>query len=198
MTTKKTFDKSRPLSWSAISSFEYDPEQWYRKYVLNQKDDETKEMIFGKKLATALELGKCDIKDLVEKLPHKKEHPFKVMFGKIPLIGFCDDFDDKNFTTLNEVKTGKKPWTQKRADEHGQIDMYLLMNFITNKIRPEDVKCAIHWLPTQENGDFSITFIEPVKVHTFHTKRTMAQILAFGARINRVYQEMETYCKLHD
>jgi len=195
---KKTFDKTRPLSWSAISSFEYDPEQWYRKYVLNQKDDETKEMIFGKKLATALETGTCDIPDLVEKLPFKKEHPFKVVFGKIPLIGFADDFDTKTFRALNEVKTGKKPWTQKRADEHGQFDMYLLMNYITNKIRPEDVVCSLHWLPTQENGDFTITFIEPVRVHTFRTKRTMAQVLNFGTKINRIYKEMEDYCQAHD
>lgn len=192
---KPTFDKTRPLSWSAISSFEYDPEQWYKKYVLKEEQEETKEMLFGKKLATALELGRCEIPDLVAKLPYKKEHPFKVVFGKIPLIGFADDFDHKTFRTLNEVKTGKKTWDQKRADEHGQFDMYLLMNYITNKVPPEEVRCFLHWLPTQDNGDFTISFIEPIRVHTFETKRTMAQVLGFGARINRVYREMELYCQ---
>lgn len=195
---KKMFDKTRPLSWSAISSFEYDPEQWYRKYVLNQKDDETKEMMFGKALATALEKGTCDIPDLVKKLPHTKEHPFKVMFGKIPLIGFADDFDNKTFTSLNEVKTGKKPWTQKRVDEHGQFDMYLLMNYITNKVKPEDVDCMLHWLPTQENGDFSISFVNPITVYSFSTKRTMQDILNFGSKINTIYKEMEKYCQNHE
>ncbi len=194
---KKSFDKARPLSWSAISSFEYNPEQWYRKYVLNEKDPETKEMIFGKKLANELENGTCDIPELVKKTPYKKEHPFKVMFGKIPLIGFCDDFDTTTFKVLNEVKTGKKDWDQKRADLHGQFDMYLLMNYITNKIPPEEVVCTLHWLPTQENGDFNISFIEPIKVQSFTTKRTMAQILAFGSRINRIYKEMEDYAQSH-
>ncbi len=196
---KKTFDKKRPLSWSAISSFEYDPEQWYRKYVLGERDSETKEMIFGKKLSEALENGTCDIKELVEKLPYTKEHPFKVKFGSIPLIGFADDFDRVNFTTLNEVKTGRKEWTQKRADEHGQIDMYLLMNFLINKIRPEDVRCFLHWLPTVESDDFKgVDFIYPIEVRTFETRRNMQQILAFGSRINRVYKEMEAYCQNHE
>jgi len=79
-----------------------------------------------------------------------------------------------------------------------QFGMYLLMNYITNKVRPEDVTCRLHWLPTKENGDFTIDFIEPVRVHTFVTRRNMAQILAFGSKINRIYGEMEAYCQAHD
>ena len=52
--TYATFDHSRPLSWSAISSWEYSHEQWYRKYVLNRPDDETEEMIFGKVIGERL------------------------------------------------------------------------------------------------------------------------------------------------
>ncbi len=196
---KKTFDKSRPLSWSAYSSFKFDKEQWYRKYVLGLKQEENKEMIFGKTLATALENGTCDISDLVKKLPFKKEHPFQVKFGKIPLIGFADDFDTSTFKVLNEVKTGRKEWTQKRADEHGQFDMYLLMNWISNKIKPEDVECALHWLPTVESDDFrTVSFVQPIQVHSFQTKRTMGQIINFGSDINRTYREMEEYCQFHD
>lgn len=194
----KKFDKNRPLSWSAISSFEYNPEQWYKKYVLGERDEETKEMIFGKVLANKLECGTCDIPELVKKLPFKKEHPFKVMFSGIPLIGYADDFDDKTFKELNEVKTGKKPWDQKRVDEHGQLTMYCLMNYITNKIKPEDVVCRLHWLPTKENGDFSISFVEPIVVHSFETKRTMLDIANFGIKIKRIVKEMEEYAEKHE
>lgn len=194
---KPTFNKSRAMSWSSISSFEYDKEQWYRKYVLNHKDDPSKEMIFGKEFAESIEKGTCTYPGLMERLQKKKEHAFQVMFGKIPLIGYADAFCDEKFKNLDEVKTGKREWNQKRADEHGQIDMYLLMNYITNKVAPEDVTCTIHWCPTQDNGDFSITFVEPMEVKSFRTKRTMQQILAFGARINRVYKEMEDYCQNH-
>jgi hypothetical protein len=212
---KPTFDKERPLSWSAISSFEYDPEQWWNKYCLHGKcirancfidpgnpnacplNQTTKEMLFGKKIADSIEDGTCTIPGLLERLQEKKEHPFKCHFGKIPLIGFADAFCDKTFKILDEVKTGKKKWDQKRVDYHGQLDMYLLQNWIMNKIKPEEVTVTLHWIPTQDNGDFSISFVEPVRVQSFKTKRTMRDILNFGMRINKIYKKMKKYTKNH-
>ncbi len=196
----RTFDKTRPLSWSAISSFEYDKEQWYEKYVLGIKPEENKEMKFGKEFAKSIEDGTCDEKynvDLLRRLAKKKEHQFQVMFAGIPLVGYADAFCTESFKVLDEIKTGKKPWDQKRADEHGQIDMYLLMNLITNKIRPEDVKCTIYWLPTQENGDFSISLVSPAVVYPFQTKRTTADVLKFGSYIKQVYKDMQLYAATH-
>ena len=37
----------KPISWSSISSFNYDKKQWYRSYVLGIKDPPSKEMEFG-------------------------------------------------------------------------------------------------------------------------------------------------------
>jgi hypothetical protein len=112
-------------------------------------------------------------------------------------VGYADDFDPISCRRLEEVKTGKREWNQKRVEDHQQIDMYLLMNYITNKIKPEDVGCRLHWLPTEQHGDFSISFIEPVRVHTFPTKRTMRQVLAFGMKINKIYKEMEQFVANH-
>lgn len=127
----------------------------------------------------------------------KFEHGFKVMFGKLCLVGYADSFCGIEKKKLYEYKTGVKAWDQKRVDQHGQIDMYLLMHFITEKIKPEDMECKLVWLPTQrsEGGDFKveIKLIQPCVPRIFNTKRTMAQILAFGARINRTYKEMEEY-----
>ena len=187
---KKQFNKKRPLSWSAISSFEYDKEQWYKKYILGEPTPETKEMIFGKIFANSCE----NRKPLVPTpLCKEVEYPLNVMFGEIPLIGFIDTYEPH--TMLREKKTGKKEWDQKRADEHGQITMYLLQLYIMHKVKPEDIRCFLDWHPTQENGDFTISFVEPHKLHTFETKRTMVQVLEFGARINRVFKEMDDYAK---
>lgn len=219
---KPTFDKNRPLSWSAISSFEWDPEQWYQKYVVHQNcrraNEEfckgfctvtggpdfrcpvvatSKEMLFGKALADSIEDGTCTVPGLLAGLQARKEFPFKCMFGKIPLIGFGDAFCEDTFRILDEVKSGKKKWDQKRADAHGQIDMYLLQNWIMHKIPPEEVACTLHWVPTQENQDFTISFVEPVIVQRFPTKRTMRQVLAFGMRINKIYKAMEKYAQSH-
>lgn len=192
---KSTFDRKRPLSWSAISSFEYDKEQWYRKYVLGQTDAATPEMLFGSKVGR-------DIAEARVHMPHITryeifEHKLEFKFGKIPMIGFIDGWSP-SIKNLGEYKTGKRAWTQKRADEHGQFDMYLLGLFVTEKIMPHTINCFLHWMPTQDNGDFTISFVNANTCHTFATRRTMRQILSFGMRINRVYKEMDEYCKNHD
>jgi hypothetical protein len=213
------FDLKKEQSWSSFSSFWWDKEEWYEERIVHgrckrepvlvclifpdqpdkcPKAKKSREMEFGAAFAKSIEDGTCPYPDLMRHLTGRKEHPFRVMFGKIPLVGYADDFDQETFLRLEEVKTGKKAWDQKRADEHGQFDMYLLMNLITNKIKPQDVKCRLHWLPTQENGDFSISFIEPVRVRTFETKRTMQQVLNFGMKINKTYREMIDFVKNYE
>ena len=195
--TKPTFDlNKRPLSWSAISSFEYDPEQWYRRYVLKQEDPASKEMLFGKYY------GEMFASD-PNHVPHLKrgqifEYELKAKLKNIPLIGFIDSYTPH--TELEEYKTGVKAWTQKRADEHGQIDMYLLMLYLMHGVKPEDVSCRVHWLPTKETGDFRIVFTDPHNpiVHTFETKRTLSQVLKFGVRITKTVEAMRAYAENHD
>lgn len=186
----------KPLSWSAISSFEYDKEQWYESYVLGKKSD-NKEMQFGKVIGKKLETDPS----FLPMIPRhsKMEHGWRVFFGKIELIGYADSFCLKSKKKLAEYKTGKKAWDQDRVDNHGQLTMYCLMNYITNKIKPDDVEIQLAWMPTKENGDFSISFVEPIekKIKIFKTKRTMSQILDFCKRINKTYKEMLKYAKEH-
>jgi hypothetical protein len=119
-----------------------------------------------------------------------------VMFGTIPLVGIADGFDREGRKLL-DYKTGKKPWDKKRADETGQLTMYCLLLYVSEKIKPEEMDLSIVWFPTQEHGDFSVSFVEPIRVHTFPTKRTMRQVLAFGMKINKIYREMEEFVKAH-
>ncbi len=192
--------EDRPMSWSQISSFEWDKEQWYQKYYLNLSPDTTAEMEFGKKIGRMLETNP----KFLPMIPrhNKMEHPFVCKFGKIPagLIGYGDTFCDITFKKGGEFKTGKKAWDQKRADEHGQITMYLLMNYIMTKVKPEEVDFFLAWMPTQDNGDFSISFVEPIEknIKIFKTKRTMMDILQFGKRINNIHTQMLEYIKNHD
>lgn len=178
--------KSRPLSWSSISSFRYDKEKWYKNYILNEKEPDTEELIFGKKVADSLQTETPLVPFTLYPVVEQK---LEVVFGGIPLIGFMDTYDPTTHS-FREFKTGKKAWDQKRADEHGQITMYSLMLFITHKVRPETYNMHLEWVPTQQNGDFSISFVEPVKIHIFETKRTMNDLVSFGAYIRVTYDEM--------
>ena len=191
------FLKKRPLSWSAISSFEYDPEQWYKRYILGEKTPENAEMKFGKFIGEKIATDPTFM-PFVPRLG-KHEHELRVMFGKIALIGFMDDFCAVSRKKMYELKTGVKEWDQKRVDEHGQITLYNLLHYITEKVKPEDMENTLIWLPTKrtENGNFEvkIEFVEPIEktMKIFKTKRTMADILQFGARINRIVGEMNKY-----
>jgi hypothetical protein len=196
------FLKTRPLSWSAISSFEYDPEEWYQNYVVGKPRKSNPEMEFGKKVGELLAANGTYLPQ-VPRLG-KYEHPFKVVYNKIPLIGFADTFCVLTHSKLKEFKTGVREWNQKRVDEHGQLTLYCLLNYISKKIKPEDMDIELVWLPTKriENGNFEvkIEFVEPIdkSMKIFKTKRTMADILQMGARINVAVREMQEYVVRQD
>lgn len=181
----------RPLSWSAISSFEYNPEEWYKRYILGEKGVDTREMEFGKLIADSFQTDKPLVPVILYKIV---ELPLSVVFNGMPLVGYIDTYDPKTHN-FREFKTGKKEWDQKRANEHGQLKMYALLLFIMYKVKPENYKIHLDWIPTQDNGDFSISFIEPIEVHSFEVKLTMKDIVVFGAHIKNTYKQMQKYIK---
>lgn len=185
--------KDRPLSWSQISSFEYSPEKWYSRYILNEKQKESDEMKFGKEIGKRLETDSTFLPQ-IERLS-KMEYPFKVEFGGLPLVGYADSFCDITFKKLKEFKTGKKEWNERRVREHGQIDMYLLCNLLQNKIKPEDVDVELVWLPTENHWTKGISFVEPIEknIKTFKTKRTTSDITKFKTRLLDTVNAMQAY-----
>ncbi len=187
----------RPLSWSAISSFEFDRESWYQKYVLGYKTT-SKEMEFGKAIGKKLETDSTYL-PMVPRYG-TMEYEFKVKLGGIKLIGYADTFDHQDGRRLGEFKTGKKEWDQNRVNEHGQLTMYVLMNQIQNKVKPEDVEITLTWMPTEIDEDFNIRFADDIesKIQTFKTRRTQDDINQFVVRLAKVYNEMKKYALSHE
>jgi len=184
--------KDRPLSWSAISSFQFSKDQWYKKYILKQEQPESKEMAFGKKVADSFQT-KNPLAPVI--LYPVVEQKLSVVFNYIPLTGYIDTYEPATHN-FREFKTGKKAWDQKRANEHGQLAFYALCLYIIHKIPPKKYTIHLDWLPTQENGDFSISFVEPLRIQSFQVKLTMADILNFGTTINKTVKAMEEYVAL--
>lgn len=184
----------RPMSWSSIASFEWSAEQWYSNYILGIKQT-SPEMTFGSMVDKKLQ-------DDPTYLPHVPRYPYmqhkmRAVFDGIPLTGVPDglDFTQDPKRVLIDYKTGKAPWTQKKADATGQLTMYLLLLFLTEGMRPEEFDLAIHWLPTAYQSDFTIGFRNPAnpELITFATTRTMLDILKFGQRIKDNYKLMQRY-----
>ncbi len=189
-TNIKDFLVTRPLSWSALSSFDYSPEQWYKRYILNEKDPPSAAMEFGKITGERI----AEDPTFLPNLPRlgNYEYELRTTFRDIPLVGFIDDY--LPHTHLSEFKTGVKKWDQKRADGHHQITMYLLMLSLIHKVRPEDIPATLYWFPTEEKGDFTVGFTTPDPTPlAFPTSRTTLDTLYFGQRIVDTVQKMQEY-----
>lgn len=192
------FDHNYPLSWSSINLFDSDSpwcdrEEWYRTYVLKlPRKAPSKEMLFGTKIDELIQNDPTFLPELI-RLPHL-QFELKAKLGDIKLYGKPDNLCLDTFQ-LEDFKTGKGEWTKKKAQETGQLKMYLFMLWVTHGIDPEKFTCRIKWMPTQENGDFSISFKEPLQIQTFEVKHKRGDILAFGNKIKKIRQEMIDYCE---
>jgi hypothetical protein len=183
--------KERPLSWSAISLFEYSREAWYKKYILREKQDENQAMKFGKMIGERLASDPLFLPE-VPRLP-LFEYKLTSRLNDIYMIGFADAFDLENKKLL-EFKTGKN-WTYKKAEDHGQIDLYCAMIYIMHKIDPKDLDIRLVWLATEETGNFDVQFVKDMKPVIFPLKKTMLDVVNMLARVKRVVKEMEEYIK---
>ena len=185
------FLASRPLSWSALSSFEYDPEQWYQSYIVGVRQ-QSKEMDFGSWVDKKIQEDPTFLPTL-PRYPVMQQK-FVVRYADIPLVGLLDGYS-KDPHKIWDYKTGKKAWDQERADETGQLTFYALLNFITNRVKPEETEFGIHWMPTKDNGDFTVGFVDDIEnnIKSIATKRSMVDLLKFGQRIRKTVNAMEKY-----
>ena len=209
MKMKYSINKTRALSWSAISSFEYDPEQWFKRYVLNEKSRETGAMMFGKEIGEKLASDPKFMPE-VPRLPLYEYKLFSTLkyskcgdirhahipkcYEELSLIGYIDAFDLKKKKML-EFKTGKK-WDKDKAENHGQIDLYCAMIYSMHKIRPEELDINLVWMATEETGDFTTQFVKDMQPVVFPVKKTIMDVLNMLARVKRVYKEMEDYVEM--
>lgn len=197
---KKTFNRERPLSWSAISCFDDetwgDKEKWYERYVLGLKEKPSRELLFGSKIDKLLQSDPTFLPEL-ERFPYQ-QYKLEANYKGIPLIGFADDWDPySDIKRLSDSKTGKNPWTQKKANETGQLTMYATMLYLNEGIKPEQIEFYIKWMQTVQHADLSIDFVKDMKVKTFKTKRKMSDVLKFMNRIEKVHEDMQKYAENH-
>ncbi len=192
---------SRPLSWSSLSSWEWNKEEWAKKYLEGIETPPNAEMVFGSKVGKRLETDPTYLPMIPRHC--KMEHEFKVNIGGVDLIGYADSFCTVTNKKLLEYKTSRPGWDKKKVDNHHQLTLYVLFNYITNKIKPEDVEIKLVWMPTQrkESGNFEvdISFVEPIEknIVIFETKRTMIDILKFAAHVKKTFKEMQKFALAH-
>lgn len=151
--------------------------QQYGKMVADalEKQEETGDLLTD---SAMLLLPKYDIadKEIVVEMKTKS--------GWIKLLIKPDSLDEKT-KAIREYKTGKQPWTQKKADEHLQLKIYATGIYLKYKIVPE---VGLDWIQTEQIG----SEIKPTgHVESFTVNITLKDILETMALITRVAKEIE-------
>lgn len=200
--TKKLINPRGYISWTQYSIFIQSPEKYYKKYILGEDQFTTKEMYFGKSISNALELdeetGDLFTDMVVSRIPKLPLREFEIKAnlntpkGEVVLLGKLDAFCDKAHI-IREYKTGKQPWTQTRADKHGQIMFYSLLVWLQYKKVPTEV--WLDWAVTENGDDGDIRFTG--ELHSFKVNVKIGEIINFMAKVANVSVAIDQMYRKH-
>lgn len=185
----------RPVSYSQLSSWDYDKEKWYNKYIMGIDEPANPAMLFGNTVGDTLGLPHSMVPQLRD-VPGIKEYKMMANLGGITLIGYADHYcPEKKVLNENKTSQNKKRWTKKTVEEHTQLDMYALLLFLQNKTKPDDVIMHLNYIPVIENQDFTLSLPDPIECYTFTTGRTAMDITRYANYIQNTLKEMIEYAK---
>lgn len=180
-----------------MNLFERSRDAYENVYLKGLNGFENEAMRVGRNLATRLETdeqtGESMMEHLAIFLPSypKREFEISADFEEIPLLGKLDGFNPRN-RKIGEYKTGKK-WTQAMADRSGQLTFYAILVWLKyGKLPPE---IDLHWIKTEVVNNRIVLTNE---VKTFHTQRTLADIILFRGRMKRVWEGIISLSKQYE
>ena len=137
------------LSYSAWALWHKNKNQFRKRYYENEPSFETRESIFGKRIAALLEEKKYD--STLAKVPRGKKTEFEINthIGDIPILCYLDSCTEKT-KSLFEIKTGRIRWNQKRVNMHDQLVFYAMA--IQARFGSYDPFTLLCWLETELVG----------------------------------------------
>ena len=175
----------RHFSYSQLSLWQRSKNEYRKRYFEGIKPFESKEMIFGREFAKEREIGICTGG---KEFP-QREVKIENTFQDIPLISYLDSADN-NLNLIGEDKTGKKPWNQKRVENHEQLHFYSFQVLLKTGELPK--KIFLNWF---ETCDFEnkIKLTGKVKTFEFIPNKNRTDIIA--DKILQYTKEISDYYK---
>lgn len=182
------------LSHTQVDMWLKSPVRYARRYFDNQDDFENDAMRLGKITSNALEHGDAQddevLQAIISLLPaykvreHEIKAPLDTPYGEVILLGKLDTWEPGRF---REYKTGVVPWTQNKANKHGQMWHYGTLIYLTEKILPE---AHLDWIQTErdENGELRFTG----QITPFEVNITLQGVVEYMALVSRVAKEIDT------
>lgn len=188
----KTRFEKRALSHSQLASFEYNPDEWYKSYILNIKSPPTPEMQAGSRIGDLIGTPDSPIPDLTP--PGVKEFELHGQWEGISFVGYADHYCP-NMCVLHENKTSpnKSRWSQKKVDEHKQLTMYAFLLNLQYGVEPEDIEMYLNFIPVALVG---VSYQPLPNWRQFETRRTTKDVDAYKDYVIETVEAMERYIKL--
>ncbi len=182
----------RPLSYSQLSAWEYNKDEWYERYILNKRTPANAAMRAGTLIGDSIGTEKSLVPLLTP--PGVKEYELRASLGDIHIVGYCDHYcPDTRTLHENKTSTSRVKWNQKSVDAHKQLDMYALMLFLTHDVLPNDLTIYLNYIPVIEGADMRYYLPDPVEFYQYATRRTDEHLVNMTRYIENTVQDMCAY-----
>lgn len=206
------------LSYSQMTTIHKSPKAYADTYIYGLKQRISRNMQYGSMMAEGLEseeatgdpmldmmmakIPKFEIMDkpvvdtkhgIEIENPHDgKTYKIPILKGQtqnIPLLA-VPDTAKADYSAFKEYKTSVRKWTQKMADESGQITFYATAIWIVTGKIPEDIELVNVCVEYDQDGRLQPTG----EILRFKTKRTMVDIIKMTGQIRRTWEEIKKLC----
>ena len=188
------------LSFSQMTLVEMSPEKYVDQYIYGKKQRITRNMAYGSMFADGLEneeaTGDPALDLVIARMPKFElmDKAFEVNLpnGKevIRLLA-KPDTAKPDYSAFKEYKTSVRKWTQKMADESGQITFYATAMYLLTKKIPQDIELVnaqVEYTPDgrlQPTGD----------IWRFPTQRTMVDVIKMISRQKKAWAQIKALCE---
>lgn len=188
------------LSFSQMTLFEMSPQKYIDQYIYKKKQRVTRNMAYGTLLADGLEndestgdpvldmmmvkMPKFELMDIAFEVPLKDGKKTITLLAK-------PDTAKADYSAFKEYKTSTRAWTQKMADESGQVTFYATCMWIKTGKIPQDIELVN--VPVKYNGDGSLT--PTGEMIRLPTNRSMVDIIKMCSRMKRAWAGINKLCE---
>ena len=201
--------QKRDISWSSYSSWTYSKTEWARRYLEDIYTAPNEKMVYGNVIGKKLGEDPTFLPDV----PRYKvmEQKLKALVDGVKITGYLDSFCPETFA-FYEYKTSSndKKWTKESAKKHGQILFYMALIWKNYNIKPENIKCSLHYIPVEEYFEATTTKNDDIfsdenkpqvkmrlkegqEILHFEISHTSMEVLKFLKEVVKAYREMEEF-----
>lgn len=188
------------LSFSQMTLFEMSPEKYADQYLFGKKQRISRNMAYGSLMAEGLEAEEATgdpLLDLMMARIPKFELMDKPLEADLPdgkkMIHLLakPDTAKSDYTAFKEYKTSVRKWTQKMADDSGQITFYATTIWLKTGNIPQDIELVDVVVGYDPDG----RLVPTGDLWRFPTKRTMVDIIKMTGRMKRAWHGIEELCE---